>query len=82
MNPREVNLRVPHDHFCRECGALFACPNLHDCPFAVDPVIMRAESVFALRAPRTPMHALIAAMNGIAREILALYPESPYATAA
>ena len=45
-------------------------------------MIMRAESVFALRAPRTPMHAIIAAMNGTAREILALYPESPYAKTA
>ena len=28
---------IPHDHFCVECGALFACPNLQDCPVADDP---------------------------------------------
>src|SRR6266481_6659493 len=45
-------------------------------------MITRAETVFALRAPRTPMHAPITETNGTAREILARSPQSPYAKTA
>ena len=29
--------KIPHDHFCNECGALYPCPNLEACPFSDDP---------------------------------------------
>jgi len=29
--------KIPHDHFCNECGALYPCPKLEECPFSDDP---------------------------------------------